>query len=118
MSRRAIFWAMGALLAGSISACGPIQFITQVTLRAEKAVAAAKLQKADVHAPYEYWGAVSYLEQAKHRAGFGDFQTSYRYGKKSEKMAKKAIKLTRRRKEEASDAADRPSGGPRTPPRR
>ncbi len=104
-------WALGAVLAIALAGCGPIQFVSQVTIRAEKSVAEAKLQQADKYAPYEYYGAAAFLEQAKHRAAFGDFQTSYRYGKKSEKMAKKAVTLTKTRREEERDedrAAPRP----------
>jgi len=104
-------WALGAILAIALAGCGPIQFISQVTIRAEKSVADAKLQQADKYAPYEYYGAAAYLEQAKHRAAFGDFQTSYRYGKKSEKMAMEAVKLSKTRREEERDVnepTDRP----------
>lgn len=117
MTRRLVFWAVGGLLACSLGACGPIQFVSQVTIRAEKAVAAAKLNKADIYAKYEYFGAEAYLEQAKHRAGFGDFQTCYRYGVKAEKMAKEAVTISKRRQEEEGDVGD--SGEKRrSPPRR
>ena len=112
MERKIRRWALTAmaatLLLGSgavLVGCGPIQFVSQVTIRAEKAVAEAKLQQAAKYAPYEYYGAEAYLEQAKHRAGFGDFQTSYRYGQKSEKMAKEAVRLTKIRREEERDVA-------------
>jgi hypothetical protein len=100
-------------------ACGPIQFISQVTIRAEKSVAAAKLNQAEKYAPYEYWKAVSFLEEAKHRAGFGDYQTSYRYGKKAQKMADKAVKLSKRKKEEEGDVggSDAPRETPESPRR-
>jgi hypothetical protein len=87
-----------------------------VTLRAEKAVAAAKARQSDRFAPYEYFGAEAYLDQAKYRAAYGDFQEAYRYGKKSEAMANKAVSLTKRRMEEESDQARPPE--PREPPRR
>jgi hypothetical protein len=103
--------------------CGPIQFVSQVTIRAEKAVADAKLQRADKYAPYEYYGAEAFLEQAMHRASLGDFQTSYRYGKRAEQMANKAAKLSKQRKEEEGDVSrtERPEPRPSdeaTPPRR
>jgi hypothetical protein len=100
----------------ALGACGPIQFVSQVTIRAEKSVADAKLQQADKYAPYEYYGAEAYLEQAKHRAGFGDFQTCYRYGKKAEKMAKEAVRLTKIRREEEEDVT-KPSGADAPPAR-
>ena len=107
MIRRLIIRACGVLVAAGLVACGPIQFVSQVTIRAEKSVAAAKLHKAHIYAKYEYYGAEAFLEQAKHRAGFGDFQTAYRYGKKAEKLANKAVKLTKLRREEESDVGDK-----------
>jgi len=92
-----------SVLVLSSEACGPIEFISQVTVRAERAVNDAKLMHARRWAPYEYWGAVAYLEQAKYRAGYGDFQTSYRYGKKAEKMATEAARLTKIRVDEDRD---------------
>lgn len=105
-------WALIGVVILAVGACGPIQFVSQVTIRAEKSVAEAKLQHADKYAPYEYYGAEAYLEQAKHRAGFGDFQTSYRYGKKAEKMAKEAVRLTKIRREEEQDVTDGPEDSP------
>lgn len=118
MNRRLIFWSCGVLVAAGLVACGPIQFISQVTIRAERAVSTAKLHKAHIYAKYEYYGAESFLEQAKHRAGYGDFQTSYRYGVKAEKLANKAVKLTKLRREEESDVGDKPDHARPTPPRR
>ena len=118
MHRRLIFWALGVVLAALFAACGPIQYVSQVTIRAKKRVADAKLQKADLYAKYEYFHADAYLEQAKHRAGFGDFQTSYRYGKHAAKMALKASKLAKERRAEEGDAGDRPTPRRLPPPRR
>ncbi len=106
MISRLLFRASVLLVATGLAACGPIQFVSQVTIRAEKAVSSAKLNKAHIYAKYEYYGAEAYLEQAKFRAGYGDFQTSYRYGVKAEKMAKKAVKLTKLRREEERDVGD------------
>lgn len=106
--------SFASVLAAGLVSCGPIQFVSQVTIRAEKAVADAKVQKADKYAPYEFYGAEAFLEQAMHRAGFGDFQTSYRYGKKAEQMANKAAKLAKQRREEEGDVSQ-PSGGATRP---
>lgn len=117
MRLRIFTWAASVTLVVASVACGPIQFVSQVTIRAEKAVADAKLQQADKYAPYEYYGAEALLEQAKHRAGFGDFQTAYRYGKKAEAMADKAVKLSKQRREEEGDVT-KPASGGAPPPRR
>jgi hypothetical protein len=118
VNRRLVFRVLGVLVASGLFACGPIQFISQVTIRAEKAVATAKLHKAHIYAKYEYYGAEAFLEQAKHRAGFGDFQTAYRYGVRSEKLANKAVKLTNLRREEERDVGDKSEGARPAPPRR
>ena len=124
MVQKILKWSAVSALVVSLFSCGPIQFVSQVTIRAEKAVADAKIQKADKYAPYEFFGAEVYLEQAKYRAGFGDFQTSYRYGKQAEQMANKAAKLAKLRREEEGDVsrpseeAARPSEEPATPARR
>lgn len=109
MVQKILNWSFAVLLTASLGACGPIQFVSQVTIRAEKAVEDAKLQKADKYAPYEFYGAKVFLEQAMHRAGYGDFQTSYRYGQQAEKMANKAAKLAKQRRDEEGDVT-RPSG--------
>ncbi len=83
--------------------CGPVGYIHNVVIKAESSVARAKTNDAAQYAPYEYYGAVAYLEQARIRAGFGDFQTAMRYGKKSHEMAKKAVELTAERLEEKED---------------
>ncbi len=117
MKRRLIFWLFGVGVAAGLVGCGPIQFVSQVTLRAEKAVSTARLHKAHIYAKYEYYGAEAFLEQAKFRAGFGDFQTAYRYGVKSEKLAQKAVKLTKLRREEESDVGDKSDQKRPSPPR-
>ena len=103
MRHRAFHFLPIFVLLSAGAACGPIEFVSQVTIRAERAVNDAKLMHADRWAPYEYFGASAYLEQAKFRAGYGDFQTSYRYGKKAEKMAKDAARLTKIRVDEDRD---------------
>jgi hypothetical protein len=88
-----------------------VQFASQVLFRAERSVAAAKLHKGDQYAPYEYYGAAVYLDQAKHRAGMGDFQTSYRYGRKAEALADAAVKIAKTKREEERDTEVRPAPG-------
>jgi len=53
--------ASAALLGG----CGPFGYLGKVSRDATRAVADAKQAGAEQYAPYEYWGAVTYLEQAK-----------------------------------------------------
>lgn len=87
----------------SMSGCGPVGYVHHVVIRADSAVAKAKTNDAAKHAPYEYYGAVAFLKQARVRVGFGDMQTAIRYGKKARKMAHKAVELTAQRIEESDD---------------
>jgi len=65
----------------------------QVGIKTSKEFAAAGDLKSDKHAPYEYWSARCYLERAREKAGYGDYQDAVRYGRKSEKMSREAQKL-------------------------
>ena len=80
-------------LFGLASACGPVEYMGQVGIKTSKEFAAAGEVRADKHAPYEYWSARCYLERAREKAGFGDYQDAVRYGRKSEKMSREAQKL-------------------------
>ena len=105
-------WARSAICMLSLVAiwgaggCGPVTYVHQVVVRAESSVAAAKTHETAKHAPYEYYGAVAYLKEARARAGYGDFQVAVKYGEKSEKMAKKAIRLTKERLAEREDVGE------------
>jgi len=86
--------------------CGPVMYVHEVVIKAESSVAAAKVRNAAKYAPYEYYGAEAYLRQAHVRAGYGDFQWAIKYGEKSSKMAKKAIRLSKQRIEHRRDVGD------------
>ena len=75
------------------TACGPVQYVSQVTQRASMEVAAAKSANADKLAPYEYTTAELYLHKAREEAGYSDYQAAIRFGKKAELMARKARRL-------------------------
>lgn len=77
----------------SLGACGPVQYISQVTSRASTELAAAKSAGAQKYAPYEYTTAELYLHKAREEAGSSDYQAAIRFGKKSEIMARKARRL-------------------------
>jgi hypothetical protein len=86
--------AIGLIAAiGLTSACGPVEYMGQVGIKTSKEFAAANEVKAEKHAPYEYWSARCYLERAREKAGYGDYQEAVRYGGKSEKMSREAQKL-------------------------
>jgi len=78
---------------GLTAACGPVEYMGQVGIKTSKEFSAASEVRADKHAPYEYWSARAYLERAREKAGYGDYQDAVRYGNKSEKMSIEAQKL-------------------------
>jgi hypothetical protein len=94
------------------AACGPIDYLNSVTRKASRAVANAKTSNAETLAPYEYWSALKYLEMAREKASYADFQMSNSYGKKAEKMALKAQKMAREKGEEGPGAKRNMSAPP------
>ena len=82
-----------ALWVCGLAACGPVQYISQVTSQASSELAAAKAAGGDKHAPYEYTSAVVYLHKAREEAGYADFQAAVRLGKIAQKMAEKAKEM-------------------------
>jgi hypothetical protein len=93
--RRAGLLACAVLLATSLcAACGPIEYVNQVTRRASSEVDAAKAVKADKHAPYWYTLAVEYLHKAREEAATADFQAANRFGRRSAEAARKARALS------------------------
>ena len=99
--RRIICFAIIALAA---SACGPIDYINTVTLKASRAVSEAKAANAEKLAPYEYWSARTYLLMAREMGARADFEHSIDYGEKAQKMAQQARKLASEKGEEGPDA--------------
>ncbi|MBN2723932.1 MAG: DUF4398 domain-containing protein [Deltaproteobacteria bacterium] len=74
--------------------CGPIEYMSQVGLKANREFSGAKEAKAEKYSPYEYWSAFYYLGRARHKAGYGDYQDAVRYGEKSQKMSDTAQKIS------------------------
>lgn len=89
-------------------ACGPIEYVNQVTRRASSEVDAAKAVKADKHAPYWYTLAVEYLHKAREEAASSDFQAANRFGRRSARAARKARAL-------AVERARNPKSRPQIP---
>lgn len=87
-----------------LAACGPIDYLNTVTLKATRAVADAKAANAEKLAPYEYWSALTYLQMAREKVGYADFEDAVTYGEKSEEMAIKAKKLAAEKGQEGPDA--------------
>ncbi|MBW2731134.1 MAG: DUF4398 domain-containing protein [Deltaproteobacteria bacterium] len=90
----------------SLTACGPISYITQVTVTATRLTAEAETANAKQLAPYEYWSAKTYLHMARQKAGTADYELATTYGELATKMARKAIDV----------AADGRRAGPQVAP--
>ncbi len=93
-SRRGRLLYAALLLCASFAfACGPIEYVNQVTRRASSEVEAAKAVQADKHAPYWYTLAVEFLMKAREEASTSDFQAANRFGRRSAEAARKARTL-------------------------
>jgi hypothetical protein len=93
-------WPRGllALLAALFAVgCGPFGYLTKVAKDATRAVADAEAAGAEQYAPYEYWGAVAYLEQAKTLMAYSEYERSFDYGTRAKQLAEEAKKKAERR---------------------
>ena len=108
MVKRFLCIAVSTLL---LAACGPVDYLNTVTLKATRAVADARAANAERLAPYEYWSALTYLQMAREKVGYADFEDAVTYGEKSEKMAIEAKKLAVQKGKEGPDATHEPPGG-------
>lgn len=82
--------------------CGPFGYLKKVATDATRAVADAEAAGAEEYAPYEYWGAVAYLEQAKILMGYSEYERSFDFGERAKQLANEAkIKAQRVRKGES-----------------
>jgi hypothetical protein len=70
--------------------CGPFGYLKKVATDANRAVAEAEAAGAEEYAPYEYWGAVAYLEQAKVLMGYSEYERSFDFGERSKQLANEA----------------------------
>ncbi len=104
--------AAAALLGG----CGPFGYLGKVSRDASKAVADAEQAGAEQYAPYEYWGAVTYLEQAKILMAYSEYERSFDYGTRAKQLAEEAKRKSDKReagemKETLDDEEGAPSSG-------
>ncbi len=86
--------AAAALL---FAGCGPFGYLGKVSRDASKAVADAKQAGAEQYAPYEYWGAVTYLEQAKVLMAYSEYERSFDYGTRAKQLAEEAKRKSDKR---------------------
>lgn len=88
-----------ALATAGLLACGPVDYLHTVALKATTALARARAAGAERLAPYEYWSSVEYLQMARDTASYADYQLSSRYGEKAENMAKQAHSIAVKKRE-------------------
>jgi hypothetical protein len=90
MSRGVLASAIAVCLGLGLAACGPIEYVNQVTRGADGAVAEARAANAAKWSPYYWTRAVEYLRMARLEAASADFQAANRFGRLSEDAARKA----------------------------
>ena len=93
-------------------ACGPFGYLKKVTKDASRAVAEAEAMGAEANAPYEYWGAVAYLEQARVLMAYSEYERAFDYGERAVQLAEEA----KRRVGQQGTAKAPGSGRPTTVP--
>ena len=75
------------LLVSLVVACGPIEYVNDVTRHASDRVEAAKAADADKYAPYYWTRAKEYLQKARERAAYADYQGANRFGRLASEAA-------------------------------
>jgi Domain of unknown function (DUF4398) len=81
-----------ALIASMLcpAGCGPVEYLSQVSDKATRAVAAAKQAHAEQLAPYEFTAANEYLHKAREEGGTAEYQAAIEYGRRAEDLALRA----------------------------
>ncbi|HEY8377469.1 MAG TPA: DUF4398 domain-containing protein [Nannocystis sp.] len=93
--------------AACTTGCGPFGYLKKVAKESTRAVADAEAAGAEENAPYEYWGAVTYLEQSKILMGYSEYERSFDYGERAKQLAEEAKKKAEmRRKGEMEQRAE------------
>lgn len=83
--------------------CGPFGYLKKVAKESSKAVAEAEAAQAEENAPYEYWGAVTYLEQSKILMGYSEYERSFDYGERAKQLAIEAKDKAEKRRAGKTD---------------
>lgn len=79
-----------AVLVVPVAGCGPFGYLSKVSRDATRAVADARAAGAEQYAPYEYWGAITYLEQARLLMAYSEYERSFDYGVRARQLAEEA----------------------------
>ncbi|KIG15942.1 hypothetical protein DB30_05133 [Enhygromyxa salina] len=75
-------------------------------------MADAEAAGAEEYAPYEYWGAVAYLEQSKILMGYSEYERSFDFGERSKQLANEAKVKAQRVKKGGSVVRDESVAAP------
>ena len=78
------------------AACGPFGSLKRISRDANRAVARAEKSGAEQYAPYEFWGAKAYLEQAKILMGYSEYERAFDYGDRAKQLAEEAERKAKR----------------------
>jgi hypothetical protein len=78
------------VIALACGGCGPFGYLKKVSSDASRAVADAEAAGAEEYAPYEYWGAKAYLDQAKVLMGYSEYERSFDFGERAKQLANEA----------------------------
>jgi len=98
--RKALLAILIAVLAGGSTGCGFFIYSHRI-LKTNKAIAQAKVNKAEEYAPYEWTYAVEHAKKAKEEVAHSDYQAAIELAKDAEKKAVKAKEIARKLKMEA-----------------
>lgn len=89
--------ALFAAATSTLIACGPVEYMADVSGRASAVVAQARREGAKDAAPYEMTTAELYLARARTEAGRSEYELALTYGRRAEAAAIKALALSRAR---------------------
>jgi hypothetical protein len=78
-------------------ACGPVEYLNQVSVRAATALADAEQRGGDRWAPYEMTAARAYLHEAREQVGHSGYQRAIDCGRRAEELAIRAGAIARER---------------------
>jgi hypothetical protein len=81
---------IAAFVGSWLAACGPVAYVSQVTLKADDAVEAARAVEADKYSPYWWTRATQYLHMAREVAAHADYPGANHFGRLSAEAAEKA----------------------------
>lgn len=81
----------------TVVACGPVEYLSQVSGRASSALLQAQRAEADRLAPYELTKASAYYTKALEEGSESSFQVAVEYGKRAEEFAQRATAVARER---------------------